>query len=100
VPAERLLELIEAKAAPVVLDVRSRREYRAGHVPGAVNIPFWTVPGASLPAAPGDQVIVYCGHGPRAIAARSLLRWKGFRRVTLLAGHMSGWRSRGNPEEV
>jgi rhodanese-related sulfurtransferase len=100
ISAKRLLELIEAKAAPVVLDVRSHREYRTGHVPGAINVPFWTIPTASIPAMGPDRVIVYCGHGPRAVAARSLLRWRGFRRVVLLAGHMSAWRAGGHEEET
>jgi rhodanese-related sulfurtransferase len=34
-----------------VIDVRSRREYDSGHVPGALHVPFWRVPFAALPAA-------------------------------------------------
>ena len=99
ITAGRLLALIDAKAAPVVLDVRSRREYRAGHVPGAINVPFWTIPRARIPATPDEPVVVYCGHGPRAVAARSLLRWRGFRRVALLSGHMSGWQAEDYKKE-
>ena len=92
---ERLLELIDTQAAPVIVDVRSRREFRAGHVPGAVNIPFWTIVSAPIPAKVEDPLVVYCGHGPRAVAARRMLRWRGFRHVGLLSGHMSAWRAKG-----
>jgi rhodanese-related sulfurtransferase len=97
--ANRLRELIDARVAPVALDVRSGSEYAQGHVPGAVNIPFWRIPVADIPASPDDLVIVYCGHGPRAYIARGLLRLRGFRRVAFLAGHMANWRTAGLPEE-
>ena len=96
---ERLLELIDTQAAPVIVDVRSRREFRAGHVPGAVNIPFWTIVSAPIPAKVEDPLVVYCGHGPRAWFARAVLRWNGFKRVALLEGHMSRWRREGLRQE-
>jgi len=95
----RLLELIEAGAPPAIIDVRSAREYARGHVPGAVNIPFWRILAADIPASPEQPVVVYCGHGPRASIARGLLRRRGFRRVTSMAGHMVEWRATGLPEE-
>ena len=97
--SKRLLELIDAGAPPIILDVRSPREYALGHVPGAVNIPFWRMAAADIPASADHPVVVYCGHGPRAWIARGLLRRRGFRRVACLAGHMTDWRSAGFPEE-
>jgi rhodanese-related sulfurtransferase len=38
-----LMEQITAGTAPVILDVRSKREFDAGHLPGAVHLPFWRV---------------------------------------------------------
>jgi rhodanese-related sulfurtransferase len=35
-----LLDRIGRGEAPIVLDVRSAAEFAAGHVPGAVNVPF------------------------------------------------------------
>ena len=100
IAAARLLGLIDARAAPVIVDVRSQREFNAGHVPGAINIPFWTTLTAPIPATVEDRVVVYCGHGPRAVAARTALRWRGFRRVTLLPGHMAAWKAAGLREEM
>jgi len=87
--------------SPVVLDVRSHGEFAAGHVPGALHVPFWAIlwRAGRLPASAADSVVVYCGHGPRARIARVLLHLRGFSRVSLLAGHMSGWRRAGLPEE-
>jgi rhodanese-related sulfurtransferase len=96
-----LLERIAGSAPPVILDVRSRTEFAAGHIPGSIHIPFWAVAWRTgeLRAAPDDPIVVYCGHGPRALFARSALRRRGFTRVACLAGHMSKWRQAGYPED-
>ena len=99
IAAARLLGLIDARESPVVVDVRSQREFKAGHVPGAINVPFWTTPTVAIPVTVEDRIVVYCGHGPRAVAARAVLRWRGFRRVTLLSGHMAAWKEAGFREE-
>lgn len=84
----------------ILLDVRSRREFEEGHVPGARHLPFWKAPLASsvLPSR-AEPVTVYCGHGPRAWMAAAVLKALGYRRVSLLAGHMRQWRRDGKPLE-
>ena len=96
---EQLRRAIESGAAPVVLDVRSRREFASGHIPGARHVPFWQAWFRAIPRLRhGEPVVVYCGHGPRAALAASLLRLRGISTVRL-AGHMAGWRREGAPEE-
>jgi len=97
ITATTLLGQIEAGTAPTILDVRSRREFAAGHVPGALHLPFWTLPArlSDIPSSPADPIVVYCGHGPRAYMAGAVLRASGFRRVMYLAGHMLKWRRAG-----
>jgi rhodanese-related sulfurtransferase len=98
---DALLDHIDRGDAPVVLDVRSSREFAAGHVPGAVNVPFTRViAGAGVIPAGGVQpIVVYCGHGPRAWMAGATLRRRGHGRVVYLRGHMAGWRRAGLREE-
>ena len=74
------MALIETGTAPAILDVRSGDEFRAGHVPGALNIPFTNVSARaeSIPAARDETVVVYCGHGPRAWIAGAALKRLGF----------------------
>jgi rhodanese-related sulfurtransferase len=101
ITAERLLALIGSGAAPVILDVRSDREYAAGHVPGAAHLPFWQISkrASTIPANKDRELVVYCGHGPRAMIAGRALRKQGFTRVVYLKGHFSQWRSEGRREE-
>ena len=100
--ASDLFALILAGRAPTILDVRSHGEFTRGHVPGALNIPFWRLltraPG--IPMSVGDLLVVYCEHGPRARLAGTALRQRGFRRVEYLDGHMSQWRRAGLREET
>ena len=96
-----LLDRISRGDAPAVLDVRSPGEFAAGHVPGAVNVPFTSVLGGSdaVRGPKSQTLVVYCGHGPRAWLAGETLRWRGYMRVMYLRGHMAAWRRAGLREE-
>jgi rhodanese-related sulfurtransferase/sugar phosphate permease len=101
ISSSELLAQIVSGLSPLILDVRSKREYEDGHVPGAVHLPFWASPGRSsaLGKASDAPLVVYCGHGPRARLSAARLRRHGFSRVVLLAGHWSAWRKQGLPVE-
>ncbi len=96
-----LMQQIAAGLAPAIVDVRSAREYRDGHVPGAMHLPFWQVgrQWQKLASVRELPVVVYCGHGPRAYIAGAALRRRGFRNVVYLAGHMKKWREMNLPLE-
>lgn len=100
--ASELMAQITARTPPVILDVRSRREFARGHVPGAIHVPFWQVALGSekLFAFQESRIVVYCGHGPRAYVAGSALRRRGFKSVAYLVGHMKNWRSMKCPLEA
>lgn len=85
----------------MILDVRSAREFAAGHVPGAVHLPYWRLllGRARLARASDEPIVVYCGHGPRAWIAKAALLARGARDVRLLAGHMRAWKKAGKPLE-
>ena len=102
VTPEALLAAIDTGTAPVIVDVRTRGEYEAGHVPGAIHVPFYTLlVGQDEVPGPRDRLlVVYCEHGPRAGVARLALRLAGFTDVRYLDGHMSGWKRRGLPREL
>jgi rhodanese-related sulfurtransferase len=96
-----LLEQIEAGTASLIVDVRSRGEFEAAHVPGAVHVPFYAMLSQAdslpTPAEAGEPVVVYCEHGPRAGIARAQLWFVSDRPVRFLEGHMSAWKREGRP---
>jgi hydroxyacylglutathione hydrolase len=56
----------------VALDVRRPDEWQAGHLPGAVHIPFWELADRAGEVPPG-QVWVHCASGFRASIGASVL---------------------------
>ena len=97
--ANELLRRIQSNTAPVVVDVRFRSEFDAGHVHGAINTPFFAPKTAKLPQDEGTELVIYCGHGQRAWIAQQLLALRGYRNSSLLDGHMKGWREAALPLE-
>ena len=71
-----LSDAIETGTAPAILDVRTSEEYAAGHVRGAINIPFNEVGRRAVELGVHRErpLLVYCGHGPRAWIAGAVLR--------------------------
>jgi rhodanese-related sulfurtransferase len=101
-PQGTLLAAIEKADAPHVLDVRTTREYAAGHVPGAIHIPYHQLwrRHAELAADKADPIVVYCSHGPRAGMARLQLWALGYEKVAYLQGQMPGWKREGLPMRI
>ena len=85
--------------APVVIDVRSRGEYEAGHIPGAVHIPFDEVAARISEVDTTRGVALYCMVGPRARKGEAALLASGQEKVFHLDGGFSAWRSAGLPVE-
>jgi rhodanese-related sulfurtransferase len=102
VSRDTLAQQIAAGTALVVLDVRSPSEYDAGHLPGAINIPFQSVRArhGELSIDADAPIVVYCAHGPRAAWAGRALRKAGYTHVLYLDGHMTGWKKAGLPTEA
>jgi hydroxyacylglutathione hydrolase len=98
---DALMTAIESGTAPTIIDVRSRWEFEAGHVPGARHFPFWNIAAHAdeISRHQTDEVVVYCGHGPRAQWAAGTLRRCGFDRVRLLEGHWAQWLHERRPRE-
>lgn len=85
--------------APVVIDVRTREEYAAGHVPGAVHIPFDEVAGRIAEVDAPNGVALYCMVGPRARKGEAALLAGGYESVFHLEGGLAAWQEAGYPVE-
>lgn len=94
-----LLATLEGDLSPVVIDVRTRAEFRSGHIPGSLNIPLHVVLTRydDLALARDRPLVVYCGTGPRACIASFVLQMVGFDQVYVLEGQLKGWVGAGHP---
>jgi phage shock protein E len=74
-----------------IIDVRTPQEFAAGHVQGAINIPYERI-GAGIASIRGiakeSPVVLYCRSGRRSAIAKRQLEGLGYRNV-LDAGGMS-----------
>jgi len=85
--------------APVAIDVRTPAEYAAGHVPGAINIPFDQVAERIAEVDAPHGVALYCMVGPRARKGESALLAAGYSPVFHLEGGLAAWQEAGLPVE-
>ena len=85
----------------VVLDVREKDAFEAGHVPGAVNLPRGQLElrvNTELPD-PTVRIVTCCEFGKISTLAAATLRDLGFGRAVALDGGMKAWREAGYETE-
>jgi len=75
----RVPELL--KQGAVVVDVRSRAEYKGGAREGSLNIPLDELANGAERLDKGKPVVVCCASGTRSGMAVAVLKRKGFRNV-------------------
>src|SRR5574337_942555 len=99
---DELLKQMQEGTAPLIVDVRTQKEYDRDHVPGAVHIPFYSIGSGlnDIGHSKADRVVLYCEHGPRAGIAGFMLFLSGYDKLYSLEGHMKGWRKNDFPIEV
>lgn len=88
-------------ASLIILDVRTPEEFAAGHVPGAINIPYTHLPASisTLGDASGKDIVLYCQTGVRAERAAARLKENGFSKLLHLQGDMKQWKEKQQPIE-
>jgi rhodanese-related sulfurtransferase len=89
------------KGEAVVVDVRPREEFAAGHITGALSIPLAMLE-KRLSEIPAERVVVAYCRGPYCVLAAEavkLLRRRGYRAFRLQEGYPE-WRDGGLPVEV
>ncbi len=98
VSPQQLVDLVNREGA-VVVDIRERKEFQAGHIVDAVNIPNASLEGRldELKKFRERPIVVACKMGQSSGAAGTLLRKQGFENVSRLAGGMVEWRNQNLP---
>jgi rhodanese-related sulfurtransferase len=85
----------------VVLDVRTKKEYREGHIPGSVMIDF-NADDFEQQVAKLDKnktYLVHCAAGGRSARACKKMEQLGFKKLYNLEGGMGAWEKAGKPVE-
>lgn len=83
----------------VVLDVRPGKEYKAGHIVDAINIPFtqFADQAGQLKKYQDRPVVVVCKVGQHSGGVTKQIKALGFEQVYRLSGGMAEWSSSQMP---
>ena len=90
---------LRAQTNTVVLDVRTEKEFKASHIPGAVNLDF-NSPDFAKRAGELDKsktYLVHCAGGVRSAKACNALDKMAFTNVVNLEPGFKAWEKAGKP---
>jgi len=94
-------EKLRADKKNIVLDVRTQKEFQAGHIPGAVHIDV-NAPDFSEKIAGLEKnktYLVHCAAGVRSAKACDKMSHLAFPKLYNLEGGFKAWESAGNKPE-
>jgi len=89
--AVALADLQTSTNPPVVVDVRSEKEWSGGHIPGSLNIPLNHLRERTGELPSGRNIVVHCEGGYRSAIAASLLAQASHPNVMDLVGGFKAW---------
>jgi rhodanese-related sulfurtransferase len=102
IEAQAVRQLVDAEAA-FVIDARESAEYAAGHIPGAINLPYDEVAADTARLEKldtrGRPIVVYCGGGTceQSLSLAYDLVAAGHTRVAVYVGGFPEWHEAGHP---
>jgi len=84
---------------PVILDVRTEREFNGGHLPAARLVPVQVLKGrlAELMPLREQPLLIYCRTGNRSTVAAKMLVDAGFTNVVNMRRGIAEWQREGRP---
>lgn len=73
-----VVDMVAAGTEALIIDIRAAKDYEAGHLKGAVNLPWGTAISDALTSIPNDQeVFLYCYTGQTAGQTVAVLNMAG-----------------------
>ena len=94
-------DMLRHQSNTVVLDVRTAREFGAGHIPGATNLDY-NGPDFAKTVSVLDRsrpYLVHCAAGGRSARASRVMWQLGFTNIVDLAPGFRAWEKAGKPVE-
>ena len=86
ISVQQLAYLLDGELTFTLLDVREQREYEAGHLLGAVNLPYERLDEVEAEIPKDRPVVIYCAYGGQSLLAARKLAGCGYDAVNALGG--------------
>ena len=98
ISTQQLFDDLTAEEDFVLLDVRTEKEYQAGHIQGAEWFPRGKLEYYIQERVkdPGSKIVLYCRTGGRSALATLTLKDMGYTHVVDLDGGFKEWVAEGN----
>ena len=99
VTSEEAASLIEKGPEMIVLDVRTAKEYRRGHIEGAINVSYlsFSFRKRLKELDPDVAYLVHCKSGHRSNRSVSIMLSKDFKDLTHMDGGFDAWKKADLP---
>ncbi|MCX8117172.1 MAG: rhodanese-like domain-containing protein [Desulfobacterota bacterium] len=90
---------IDKQEKAFILDVRDPEEYKAGHLPGAINVSRGKLEFTIWDRIPDKEakIYVYCLTAARSALATKTLNELGYKNAVLMDAHFEDWVKAGYP---
>ena len=100
ITSEDLWAEMHTESPPSIIDVREPREFKTGHIPGAISIPLPEVLEDVTRINHNEQTVFVCRGGRRSTRTAGILVDQGFENVRVLEGGMLAWEAANLLEAV
>ena len=81
------IERLQLEKRAVVVDIRTKNEYRKGHWKGAVNYPEEEITDYTNVLGKNRMIFLYCEHGGSSMQLARILGKKGYQVGTVVGGY-------------
>lgn len=94
ISTEEAHQLIETNRDLVIIDVRTKQEFKAGHIPGSKSIPVGEFASRinELKKYKDTPILVHCASGGRSPAAVRILLEHDFSNIYHMKQGLNGWK--------
>lgn len=91
ITAPALQEMLTESDPPLIVDVRSEKEWEEQHIEGSVNVPLNHLRERTDNLPRDRKLVIHCQGGYRSAIGASLLAQQGFDRLLDLVGGFKAW---------
>lgn len=84
--AAKDLEKYIGETQGVIIDIREEEEYKQGHIPGAINIPFQGVNETEIPFSKDTTLIFCCDRGNTSLLLGRYYSKLGYNVINIYGG--------------